>query len=438
MPQQGLPTLPKELVKQLQDFRRKLRKAKIIEILSLLAILVSLSVIVFFLSDRLWNTPPALQYLLTLFALFSIILLLPFWFYLWVWNRRQPDQLAKLIGKSKKSLGDDLLGVIELENQNSDNTSKDLRLAAMKQVANQVSDIDLSTYIPKPFSRSIWSALIVCLIVLLILAFSQPEAIYNTTLRFLLPHKSVDRFTYTQFDNSLGQQHIVPLGEQSILNLQLSENTHQKPQGASFKINDNEWLYAPITDNNSYAITLPPLQEPTSLTLHVGDVIETVKVIPLPRPALTESSGTIHFPDYTTRKPITQSLRAGTLQALKGSKVDINLTTNHEIKKIHITDKAGTPLKLNTSVKGNIVQISDLDLDEQNKEMRISFTDGNNLTSTRPVTVKLQSIEDKKPQVKITNTLPFDYVLENQSITFQNDASDDYGVKETKHRTGST
>ena len=137
MPPSTTVKLPPQLVRQLRTFRRRLRTVKMLEAVCLAGIAVILSYALLYLSDRLWETPPAVGWLLFFIAVSGLAVFIPRWSFRWVWQRRTEAQLARLISRTDAALGDRLLGVIELDSEKHGRQygSEKLKEAAMEQVA---------------------------------------------------------------------------------------------------------------------------------------------------------------------------------------------------------------------------------------------------------------------------------------------------------------
>lgn len=86
--------------------RRRLRTVKILEAICLAGLAVILSYVFLYVSDRVWETPPTLGWILFICALAGLLTFIPWWSFRWVWQRRTAAQLARLIGKKDAALGD--------------------------------------------------------------------------------------------------------------------------------------------------------------------------------------------------------------------------------------------------------------------------------------------------------------------------------------------
>lgn len=178
MPPSTTVKLPPQLVRQLRTFRRRLRTVKMLEAVCLAGIAVILSYALLYLSDRLWETPPAVGWLLFFIAVSGLAVFIPRWSFRWVWQRRTEAQLARLISRTDAALGDRLLGVIELDSEKHGRQygSEKLKKAAMEQVAREVSARDLTVNIPRPSHRKLFVLLAVLAACTAAVCAVSPEA----------------------------------------------------------------------------------------------------------------------------------------------------------------------------------------------------------------------------------------------------------------------
>ncbi|MFO0068151.1 MAG: hypothetical protein ACK523_19500, partial [Pirellulaceae bacterium] len=103
--------IPPTLQAQLQQFRTYVWRTKLLEACGLLCTVILLGYALLFASDRLQDTTPAIRWLLWGAALVSLIWI-PWVVYRWVWRQRTFPQLARLLRRRDRRIGDPLLGVI--------------------------------------------------------------------------------------------------------------------------------------------------------------------------------------------------------------------------------------------------------------------------------------------------------------------------------------
>lgn len=131
-------TIPESLKLQLVDFRRRLWRMKIMESIAAGLIGLLVSFLLVYGLDRIIATPSWVRFFILLAGVSLFTVFAPYWLHRWVWRRRKETQIAQLIAKHYPGLGDRLLGVIELQDQeaNLDTLSPRLREAAMHAVAH--------------------------------------------------------------------------------------------------------------------------------------------------------------------------------------------------------------------------------------------------------------------------------------------------------------
>ncbi|MDB6059504.1 MAG: hypothetical protein JWO95_3348, partial [Verrucomicrobiales bacterium] len=126
MPTNGQPvTLPEQLRLQFASVERRLwRVETAVAVCSVVAALV-VSWLALFVSDRVWATPVWLRATLLAAGLAASAIAVLRWMDRWVWHKRDQRELAMLVQKKYRKLGDRLLGIVELagEHEHSANFS---------------------------------------------------------------------------------------------------------------------------------------------------------------------------------------------------------------------------------------------------------------------------------------------------------------------------
>src|SRR5215475_2388754 len=105
--------LPQPLEAQLLDFRRRVWTIKSIEATGGAVFGVMLGYLAVYALDRILYTPAVARLVIFVAAMFGCAIL-PVYFHRWIWSRLTLDQLARLISRRYPSVGDQMLGVIEL------------------------------------------------------------------------------------------------------------------------------------------------------------------------------------------------------------------------------------------------------------------------------------------------------------------------------------
>ena len=226
--------IPEALRVQLDGFRRHLWRVKILEAVAagMMGLLVSFLLV--YGLDRVWQTPgwARLAILAGGISLFGVFA--PFWLHRWVWRQRREEQLARLIARRYPGLGDRLLGVIELQEQqgNADTLSPRLREAAMEAVAAETGKRRLAEALPPQRHRR-WSLAALVLAGIAAAAFvTAPRAGWNAFERWLMPFSKTERYTFTRLENP-PMYRAVAFGEAFVISLKLAPDSDQQPGEAS-------------------------------------------------------------------------------------------------------------------------------------------------------------------------------------------------------------
>lgn len=424
MPPSTTVKLPVQLVRQLHSFRRRLRTIKMLEAACLAGIAVILSYVLLYLSDRLWETPSAVGWILFFTAVAGVAFFIPWWSFRWVWQRRTEAQLARLISRTDAALGDRLLGVIELDSEKhtSHYSSEKLKEAAMEQVAREVSARDLTVNIPRPSHKKLF-------ILLAILAFCTagvclvtPEAAGNALERWLRPFNPPERYTFTQLDPTPDSL-VIPLGESYLYELKLAEATKSRPETGEYFFHNRVRQQAPLTDG-AYKIHIPPMQQADKLEFSAGDVVRRLKIIPKARPSLLGATATVAYPSYMARPEGHEAMRAGVISSPEGSTLTLKVTASQHLASASTTK--GKPLQ----VEGSSVIIPDIRLEKDPEEIELTWTDRDGLAASQPVRIRLEPIEDKQPSIYLRGGENDRHVLEDTSIELEVEAADDFGLRE--------
>ncbi len=173
-----------------------------------------LSLLAMFFSDRLWDTPNWLRVTLLLCGLGAAALSGLEWTRRWVWHRRDLKALAIFVQKKYGRLGDRLLGIVELANEQKhfSNFSPALYHAAIRQVADEASGYDFgeSVSTAKAGNAAMLSAAL-CVTAIAGLAL-LPHAGWNAFLRWAAPMAGIPRYTLVDL-RGCRRQMVVARGE---------------------------------------------------------------------------------------------------------------------------------------------------------------------------------------------------------------------------------
>src|SRR5262245_64295477 len=169
--------LPGSLEAQLLEFRRRVWTIKSIEAACGAVFGVVLGYLAVYVLDRLVDTPAAMRLAIFCTALIGCAVA-PLYLHKWIWQQRTLDQLAKLLSRRYPSIGDQMLGIIELVRSDFEqHRSLALCQAAIGQVAAEAGKRDFADAVPAPRHRLwVWLAAVPTAAGLLLLAIYPAAA----------------------------------------------------------------------------------------------------------------------------------------------------------------------------------------------------------------------------------------------------------------------
>lgn len=413
--------LPRSLEQQLLDFRRRVWTIKLIEAGCGAAVGVLVSFLITFGLDRVWNTPAPVRLAIFVAAILCCALV-PLALHRWVWCHRRLEQLARLLSRKFPSVGDQLLGVIELVRSESEQArSRTLCEAAIRQVAEQAQRRDFSQAVPRPRHRR-WAALAVATLAIAILLLAIfPAAARNAWARFLLPWKDTPRYTFAMVD-PLPDQLVVPHGEQFSLDVHLKGETVSHPEAGRVQVGRQVPVNAPLNDGQ-YAFQLPPLIDRAKLNLRVGDYTQQVRVEPKLRPELTSLEAEIQLPAYLGRtQPVKKDVRGGAITLVQGSRAVFTATASRDLKDARVDGQAIAPAGPRVSSPATEVAAS--------RKVRFEWRDEFALAGKEPFTLSVNARDDDAPSLACDDLPRQRVILDTEQLTFKVRAQDDFGIKQ--------
>ncbi|MFN7804655.1 MAG: hypothetical protein ACK5TO_11600 [Planctomycetaceae bacterium] len=412
-------SLPESLAQQLQHFRRSVWKVKLIEavcgaLLGLLAAWLALFVI-----DRL-SDPPAWVRWLLFAGVVAGIALVPQALRRWVYGHRHFEQLARLIGRKFPSLGDQLLGVIELtQNDLEQHRSRALCEAAIRQVAEESSKRDFNHAIPQPRHRLALKLLAGGAGVAALLAAIFPAAAANAWARLLAPFGASPRYTFAAV-RPLPEQVVVPHGESFALTAELQPETVRHPDAGQVQLGSQLPVDASRRDDR-YVFELPAQLEPGKLALSIGDYRQSVQVQPMARPELTAVQATVKLPEYLQRpEPVQKDLRGGALALVKGSEVSFAATASRPLDAVTIDGATVSPIAGASHTPQYPV--------EANRRLSLEWRDAYQLAGREPFVISVTARDDEAPALAVEDLPRQKIVLDSEGLNFKLRAQDDFGV----------
>jgi hypothetical protein len=412
--------LPDGLQRQLQAFRRTVWTIKAIEAVCGAVFGVLVAWLLLFLLDRLYDTSAAVRWALFAVAVASCAAI-PVAFHRWIWSHRGLDSLARLIARRFPSLGDQLLGVVEIvRNRSEQERSRSLCEAAIRQVAESAGRCDLREAVPRPRHR-LWAWLAaVPLAVAVTLPLLVPAAAVNTWARFLSPWRLVERFTFTRVDR-LPETLVIPHGEQTTVGVGLHADSRWRPARARAWIGGGAAVTAD-RDGDRYTLKLPPQVAETPLRLAVGDARQRVTIVPTFRPEIASIAASVQLPAYLGREaPVVKDARGGVLAVVKGSSAVVTAKANRELSAATVDGAIVVPSGATFSSPSVVV--------DHQLDMAVEWQDTFGLSGGKPLVVSLVARDDEPPTIAVDGLPGKAVLLESETVRFSLQARDDFGVK---------
>ncbi|HWB13300.1 MAG TPA: hypothetical protein VG826_29005 [Pirellulales bacterium] len=415
------PKLPESLRLQLLDFRRRVWSIKTVEALAVAGFGLLVAYLGVFASDRLIDTPATAR-LAMLAAALAVAGIVPVYAYRWIWRRRQLPQLARLLTRKHPDIGDQLLGIIELVDDEAEQVrSRALCEAAIVQVAKQAAAHDFRHAVPKPRHRQWGWALAVPAMLALVITAVAPAAAGNAWLRFLAPWRDTPRYTFAALQPLPGRL-VVPHGEPFTLAVNLAEGSRWRPSTAAVSYGKQAAIAAPLADGG-YRFEVPAQIDAGWLSLRVGDASRRIRVEPTLRPELTMVEAQIKLPEYLGRpEEIKRDVRSGTLSVVIGSTVAVKATANRDLA---AASTNGTP----QSHDGASFTAPPARVDES-QQLTLRWQDADGLEGLAPFVLSVEAREDEPPTVACQNLPRQQVVLDSEQLSFVVMAQDDFGVKQ--------
>lgn len=412
--------LPESLQAQLLEFRSRVWRLKMLEAAAGAAFGVLLAFLVTFVCDRLWDTPSSVRAVIFGTAVLGCATV-PLALHRWVWKHRRLEQLAQLLSRKFPSVGDQLLGIIELV-RNEDEQARSLALcqAAIKQVAAQAETKNFADAVPNPRHLR-WGLLAACVTgVAAALLIVSPAAWVNAWARFLFPWGNTARYTFTMVE-PLPDRLVVAHGEPFVVGVSLTEKTVSRPERGVVRLGQQPPVTARRTDSR-YDFELPPQIESGELDVRVGDYVKAMRVEPMLRPELKSLLAEIALPEYLGRPDaLKKDVRGGAISLVKGSRTKFVASAGRDLSAGQVDGQAVTP-------QGADIASPTFEISEDRK-IAFEWRDTFGLVSKEPFTLSITSRDDETPSLSVENLPRQKVVLDSEQLSFTVRASDDFGVK---------
>ena len=419
-------TLPDSLVTQLRGYETRLRRLETLAAVAGGIVGLFATFVLLFVLDRFVDTPRWARAILTLSGGALVAWFAQGWAAHWLWNRRGPAELAKLLQRHFKSLGDRLQGVIELTETRSlaANVSPALMRAAIRQVAEESGRFDFANAVPvRPARRWALAAIVLAALTAAPFVFA-PQAALNALARWLQPWAPIERYTFASIDE-LPAELVVAHGEAFEIACGLKEDSVWRPQNAKARLNAAETV-AKLDKDGRVVFRIAGQTQNGHLALRIGDATRAIGIRPLHRPEMKELAARVEMPGYLGYPATKVAIQGSRAEFLEGSSVRFAGKTSRALQSATMKHGDTDPV---ADLEGETFVTPARPAAELVGDAIFRWADKHGLTPTQPYTVQVSTVKDGEPRVDLQGVEQSIAILPNEVLKLNFTASDDYGLK---------
>ncbi len=416
-------TLPAGLQRQFEEVERRLWRVETTVAACALLGGLMVSFLALFISDRFWDTPVWLRCGILATGLVAGAVAGMKWARHWVVKRRDLRALANIVQKKFRRLGDRLLGIVELANEQRHlaNFSPALYHAAIHQVAEEAEGLDFCESISAQPARKFGGFAGVALALVVVGAMVMPQASWNALQRWVEPTSKTPRYTLVKLEN-FPEILITPHGE----DFEISGTVQYRSFWHPTRVMGHPGA-GTVSPDGKIRVKVPGLVDSQVLVVTLGDAEARIKISPQYRPSLKELTATIQMPDYLRYSNQTETVQSGALLALEGSKVAFHAQTSRRLTAAQVQSGAEPAAPLKVEGKGFETTPTEL---AGTAQFAFNWQDYLGLSNAAPLRLAVQTQKDAPPQPDLPD-MPRDFaVLATDVLKVRVQARDDFGVSD--------
>ncbi len=437
---------------RLQELRRRIRRLLLLNGLAwLVTVLVGSMAIVGIMDWLLHFDDPGVRLILSLAVVAGTAYVAYRWLIAPLRVTLSDLDLALRIERMHPGLKDSFASTVQFLDGEINPTvgSPDLQRRVVDQTIQELNRIDFDDVVEtRHVNRIVIAAIVVCLSAGLIVGFNTADASIALK-RMALPLSATQwpkQTVLRVLDNDLQTVHApdvplrIALGESAKLHVDTARG-HLPANGTiHFRFPDDQHSSQPLSpqsindsDGNSreiYAFSLMVLEGPILFRVEAGDDREmpwyTIHaVVP---PALEEMQVRLTPPAYTGKPAVDLPLGTGHVEALLGTKVELNARTDKPLisADIHVGDES-EPLSLSEDAQGFSAAFSVTE--KGSSTYWLAFRDRESLDEGQSRHYDLRGIEDRVPSVEMTRPATNLQVTPQATVPLRIVAKDDLGVR---------
>lgn len=331
------------------------------------------------------------------------------------------EKTSKDIGNKFPKIKDELTNALQLVNEESTNSSRELINAAFENIYNKIKDLDFATVIDYSKAKKLFRAFLFTTILSLILIFVTP--LQNGFYRLINYHK--DFLLPQEFYFSISPQNkTITKGENVTVKISVVGKTQEEITFYYRNEDETEFNKKILKLNNNFAsYSFLSLSKSTEFFIqHKNIKSDVFKISVINRPIINLVDVEIIPPTYT--KLQTQFQRDnGNIVALKGSKVKISLIASRELSKSFIVFDDSSQKEMNINLNKAFTEINI----NKNTNYYFEIFDKSNIKNENPIKYSITLENDLSPSIELISPKD-DIKLGNENkIPIALKISDDYG-----------
>lgn len=418
--------LPEGLRRQFDLLERRLFSLETLLAASISCAVFLVTFVLLFISDRLWNTPLWLRTFLFSLAGLSLLICLGWWLKHWVIRKRNLRDLANLVQRKYRRLGDRLLGIVELadEGKRPAHFSPELYKAAIDQVAEQSLKYNFPEAVSSGRTRRFGLIALGMFVLAIIPMLLLPDAGWNALKRLVMPLAYIPRFTLVELQG-LPRQKVVAHGEPFEVAGQVNYRSFWKPARLKARYALQNPLKAGVA-GETFKIAVPGQVQKGTLRIKVGDAYHEIAVEPAHRPALTAMSASVEYPEYLQYAAKRENAQSGSITVVEGSKIQLTGAVSRELEQATLELEGEAPQPI--SLSGREFSTPELPADGLST-VTFSWSDKIGLSNSAPWRLNVQTEKDGAPAPGFTDLFRDTSILETEVLPIKVRAQDDFGVK---------
>ena len=414
---------PDSLLQQLYGFRRHVVVIKISEVIIAATFAFLAAWLVVLVAERFVELSSWQRFILLIVGAAGFGIALPQALHRWVWGTRHAVKIARLLTRRFPSLGDEIVGVLELGEQNQRGASERLIAAAMQQTGEDAAREDFTEATPH-HRRTMWTVSTAAAVLAMIAAFvATPAAAQNAWQRFLSPWTNVERFTFTQLQ-PLPERRVVPYGESFTIDARLTHESSKQPDFATASLAGTD--ITAQRDDAVYSFSIPGQSAESELVVTAGDSSRSMDIVPMARPELVEVVAQVHLPEYLQiKEPLETKSLSGRFSLLEGSKAEFALSGNRELAHATLNEQ---PMDVRDATAMTPLMSVTADETHAAQTHTVQWEDAYGLAASKPIALEIRPVADRRPDCSLQR-IEQRVVLHKKTIRLRYSAVDDFGLQ---------